>query len=61
MCDQGSVDVTLSLTLTLILVPGYEDSFVHKNRTLCIVMAFCQGGDLASVCIPPIELNKVDF
>eukprot|EP00292_Cryptomonas_paramecium_P009060 CAMPEP_0113693246 /NCGR_PEP_ID=MMETSP0038_2-20120614/19557_1 /TAXON_ID=2898 /ORGANISM="Cryptomonas paramecium" /LENGTH=257 /DNA_ID=CAMNT_0000615295 /DNA_START=175 /DNA_END=945 /DNA_ORIENTATION=+ /assembly_acc=CAM_ASM_000170 len=27
----------------------YEDSFIHKNRQLCIVMAFCEGGDLATV------------
>ena len=27
----------------------YEDSFIHKNRQLCIVMAFCEGGDLAGL------------
>ena len=27
----------------------YEDSFIHKNRQLCIVMAFCEGGDLSTV------------
>lgn len=27
----------------------YEDSFVHKNRQLCIVMSFCEGGDLSSM------------
>uniref|UniRef100_A0A7S0HQ13 non-specific serine/threonine protein kinase n=2 Tax=Hanusia phi TaxID=3032 RepID=A0A7S0HQ13_9CRYP len=27
----------------------YEDSFIHKNRQLCIVMTYCEGGDLATV------------
>jgi serine/threonine protein kinase len=27
----------------------YEDSFVHKNRQLCIVMAYCEGGDLSNL------------
>jgi len=27
----------------------YEDSFVHKSRQLCIVMAYCEGGDLSTL------------
>jgi len=33
----------------------YEDSFIHKNRQLCIVMSFCEGGDLSTV----IEKRKM--
>jgi len=33
----------------------YEDSFIYKNRQLCIVMAFCEGGDLSTL----IEKRKM--
>jgi serine/threonine protein kinase len=40
-----------------ILTQAHVRSFVHKNRQLCIVMAFCEGGDLSTL----IEKRKMRY